>query len=99
MTSLGHDFRFALRRLGKNPAFTIIVVATLALGIGANTVIFSVVNGALLSPLLFPQPDQLVTLHESKPNVEGESLSFTNFRDWQKDNHTFSPMAAALRCE
>jgi predicted permease len=95
MDKLAQDLRYALRQLRKNPGFTLVVVLTLALGIGANTVIFSVVNGVLLRPLPFPQPDQLVTLHENKPNFEGGSLSYPNFRDWQKDNHTFSAMAIA----
>jgi predicted permease len=95
MDGLAQDLRYALRQLRKNPGFTMVVVLTLALGIGANTVIFSVVDGVLLRPLPFPQPDQLVTLHENKPNFEGGSLSYPNFRDWQKDNHTFSAMAIA----
>jgi predicted permease len=65
------------------------------LGIGANTALFSVINAVLLSPLPFPQPDQLVTLHENKPNFEGGSVSYPNFRDWQKDNHSFSSIALA----
>jgi predicted permease len=60
-------------------------------------VIFSVVNGILLSPLPFFKPDQLVTLHENKPNFEGGAVSYANFRDWQNDNHTFSSMAIARR--
>jgi predicted permease len=95
MGGLTQDLRYALRQLRRNPGFTLVVVLTLALGIGANTVIFSVVDGVLLSPLPFPRPDQLVTLHENKPNFEGGSLSYPNFRDWQKDNHTFSAMAIA----
>lgn len=95
METLLQDIRFAVRQLRKNPGFTVVAVVTLALGIGINTVIFSTVNGVLLSPLPFPHPDQIVTLHENKPNFEGGSLSYPNFRDWQKDNHTFSSMAIA----
>jgi predicted permease len=93
MAELLQDLRYATRQLRKNPGFTIVAVVTLALGIGVNTVIFSVVNGVLLSPLPFPKSDELVTLHENKPNFEGGSLSYPNFRDWQKDNRTFSSMA------
>jgi predicted permease len=95
MESLFQDLRYGLRTLVKSPAFTVIAVATLALGIGANTALFSVINGVLLSPLPFPQPDQLVTLHENKPNFEGGSVSYPNFRDWRKDNRTFSSLALA----
>ncbi len=87
------DLRYGARMLRKNPGFTLVAVLTLALGIGANTAIFSVVNGVLLNPLPYPQAEQLVTLHESKPNFEFGSISYPNFRDWQKDNHTFSSMA------
>jgi len=95
METLFQDLRYGLRMLVKSPGFTVVAVATLALGIGANTALFSVINGVLLSPLPFPQPDQLVTLHENKPNFEGGSLSYPNFRDWRSDNHTFSSLALA----
>jgi putative ABC transport system permease protein len=93
MNGLLQDLRYALRQLQKSPGLTIIVVITIALGVGANTALFSVVNGVLLNPLPYPHPDELVTLHESKPNFESGSISFPNFRDWRKDNHTFSVMA------
>ena len=93
METLIQDLRYGFRMLVKNPGFTAVAVLTLALGIGANTALFSVINGVLLSPLPFPEPDQLVTLHENKPNFEGGSVSYPNFRDWQKDNHTFSSLA------
>jgi predicted permease len=95
METLLQDLRYGFRMLLKSPGFTAVAVVTLALGIGANTALFSVINGVLLSPLPFPQPDQLVTLHENKPNFEGGSVSYPNFRDWQKDNHTFSSLAIA----
>jgi len=87
------DLRYGLRMLAKSPGFTVIAILTLALGIGANTALFSVVNGVLLKPLPYPQPERLVWLAESKPNFATGSISFPNFRDWQKDNHTFSAMA------
>src|ERR1700750_2207532 len=93
MGTLTQDIRYAIRMLAKNPGFTIIAVLTLALGIGANTAIFSVVNGVLLNPLPFPQPEQLVSLSERKPNFVTGSISYPNFRDWQRNNHTFSSMA------
>lgn len=87
------DLRYGARSLRKNPGFSIVVVLTLALGIGANTALFSVVNGVLLKPLPFPQPEQLVTLHQSKPNFDTGAIPYPNFRDLQKENRTFSSMA------
>src|SRR5580704_17362130 len=97
LETLWSDIRFAARTLRKNVGFTVVAVATLALGIGGNTAIFSIVNGVLLNPLPFPEPDRLVTLHESKPNFEQGSISYPNFLDWQRDNRTFSSMAVARR--
>jgi predicted permease len=92
---LAQDLRFGARMIVKSPGFALVAILTLALGIGANTALFSVVNGVLLNPLPYPEPEQLVTLHESKPNFETGSISYPNFRDWQKENHTFSSMAIA----
>jgi predicted permease len=93
LDTAARDLRYAARTLRKNPGFTAVAVLTLALGIGANTALFSVVNGVLLNPLPYPHAEQLVTLHESKPNFKNGSISYPNFRDWQKQNHTFSAMA------
>ncbi|HUS12340.1 MAG TPA: ABC transporter permease [Pyrinomonadaceae bacterium] len=93
MNNLFQDLRYGLRGLFRQPAFSIVAVCSLALGIGANTAIFSVVNGVLLNPLPYPQPEQLVTLHQSKPNFETGAMPYPNFRDVQKQNQTFSSMA------
>ena len=93
LDTAARDLRYAARMLRKNPGFTAVAILTLALGIGANTSLFSVVNGVLLNPLPYPHPEQLVTLSESKPNFDSGSISYPNFRDWQKDNHSFSSIA------
>jgi len=94
MGNFMQDVRYAIRMLAKNPGFTIIAVLTLALGIGANTAIFSVVNGVLLRPLPYPEPDRLVALSEKTANFESSSISYPNFLDWQRHNTSFSAMAA-----
>ena len=95
METLLQDIRFGARMLMKNPGFTLIAVLTLALGIGANTAIFSVVNAVLLRPLPYPQPQQIVTLNETLlgKNWQG-SASGPNFLDWHAQNQSFSALAA-----
>ena len=95
MHTVGQDLRYALRQLRRSPAFTVVAIVTLGLGIGANSAMFSVVNGVLFNPLPFSRPNELVALHENKPNFQGGSISYLNFRDWQRDNRTFSAMAVA----
>lgn len=92
--NLRQDVRYAFRRLVKDPAFTVIAVATLALGIGVNTAIFSVVNGVLLSPLPYPAADQLVALYSRTTDHARASVSYPNFLDWARDNRFFSDLAA-----
>jgi predicted permease len=89
---LMQDVRYGLRMLAKSPGFTTVAILTLALGIGANTALFSIVNGVLLNPLPYPNPDQLVWLAESKTNFATGSISFPNFQDWQRNNQTFTSM-------
>jgi predicted permease len=94
MKSLAQDVRYALRVLSKSPGFTAIVLLTLALGIGANTALFSVVNGVLLNPLPFPDPDQLVALYSKTPTFSQASITYPNFLDWKKNNQSFSTLCA-----
>jgi putative ABC transport system permease protein len=86
------DARFAFRTLRKSPGFTAIVILTLALGIGANTAIFSVVYAVLLRPLPFRDASQLVVLRETTPKVGAVGVSYPNFVDWRAQSRTFSQM-------
>ena len=88
------DIHYAFRMMRKSPGFTAVAVLTLALGIGANTAIFSIVNGVLLNPLPFPHPQELTVLYEHTTNFEKSSISYPNFLDWQRTNSTFASMAA-----
>src|SRR5881396_4129879 len=91
-----NDLRFAFRQLTKDPAFTIIAGITLALGIGANTAIYSVVNAVLLRPLPYPDPDRLVRLWSThaRTNRWGDWVSYPDFKDWREQNRSFEDMAA-----
>jgi putative ABC transport system permease protein len=88
------DIHYAFRMMRKSRGFTAVAVLTLALGIGANTAIFSIVNGVLLNPLPFPHPQELTVLYEHTTNFEKSSISYPNFLDWQRTNSTFASMAA-----
>ena len=88
------DLRYGLRRLAKSPGFTVVAILTLALGIGANTAIFSVVNGVLISPLPFRNADRILSVFQDLPDFPEGSISYPNFLDWQRDNRSFESMAA-----
>ena len=87
------DIRFALRGLRKQPILTAVAILTLALGIGANTAMFSVINTVLLRPLPYPNADRLVWMNESGDEVANRMVSYPNFVDWNARNHTFEAMS------
>jgi len=88
-----NDLRFAFRQLTKDPAFTIIAGITLALGIGANTAIFSVVNAVLLRPLPYPDPEKLIVLRETTDAFTWVSVSYPNYLDWREAQRGFTDLA------
>ena len=97
MHNLFQDLRFSIRQLRKSPGFALTIILTLALGIGATTGIFSLVNAVLLRPLPFPEPGRLMYLqHESHRTgvVAPQSLSYPDFFDWRSQNHSFAAMAS-----
>ena len=88
------DLRYGLRMLIQSPGFTAIAVLTLALGIGANTALFSVVKGVLLNPLAYPQSGELVGIYEKTPGYDKAPIEYLNFLDWQRNSRSFESMAA-----
>jgi len=94
MKTLSHDLRYGFRVLAKNPSVSAIAVLTLALGIGANTAIFSVVSAVLLNPLPYQQPDRLVSLWENVPEHGQWRVAPANFLDWKKQNTVFEDVVA-----
>ncbi len=89
-----NDIRFAFRQLRKSPAFTIVAVLTLALGIGANTAIFSVIHAVLLRPLPYPEPERIMALHEAI-SAQEFSVAFPDYLDWRRDNTVFEHLAVS----
>ena len=99
MSAFWKDVRFAVRGLRKSPGFTAVALATIALGIGANTAIFSVVDAVLLRPLPFPEPGRLVRVYQTLPSqgVFGNGVSYLNYADWASRQRSFSGLAAIRR--
>src|ERR1041385_6743606 len=95
MESLLSDVRYAVRNLLRRPDFTIIAVITLALGIGANTAIFSAINALLLKPLPFPELDRLVAVWDKLPSrgVQRNEVTVANYLDWQSQTQSFEQLA------
>jgi len=94
MATLLEDLRYSLRLIKRSPGFTIVAGIALALGIGANTAIFSVVNGVLLQPLPYPEPSRLMMIYESGRDYSHSSIAYPNFLDWRREQHSFTGMAA-----
>ena len=92
MRILSQDLRYAIRLFRKAPGFTAIAILTLALGIGANSTLFSVLNGVLLNPLPHPHPEQLVAIYARNPGMDRSPVVYLNFLDWQRESRTFSSM-------
>src|SRR5678810_120799 len=91
------NFQYAFRMLVNSPAFSAIAIITLALGIGANSAIFSVVNTVLLRALPFEHADRLVFLNEKSPVLDEMSISYPNFTDWRDHNQSFEKIAVYNR--
>src|SRR6266481_8117001 len=94
---MGKDLRFAVRTLLKSPGFSVMAVLALALGIGANTAIFSVVNAVMLQRMPFEDPDRLVMVWEQSPRTGKTNVANPiNFLEWQARNHSFERIAALV---
>jgi len=95
MTGLLHDLRYATRQLCRNAGFTVVAVTTLALGIGASTAVFSVVDQVLLHPLPYPNSGRIVKVSQTFKGVPADDASPANYLDWVSQNHVFAEMAAS----
>src|SRR6266851_4823197 len=95
METLWQDLRYGVRMLAKKPGFTLVVVMTLALGIGANTAIFSVVNAVMLQSLPYQKPEDLILVRhiDKTKGTRSESVGYADFRDWKAQNRVFEDLA------
>jgi putative ABC transport system permease protein len=94
LETIGQELKYAWRGFLRAPGFSLVVILTLALGIGANTAIFSVIDAVLLRPLPYPESDRLVRLAEANQKSKGFSVTWVNYQHWRAENHSFDDMAA-----
>src|SRR6267142_4762686 len=94
METLLQDIRFGIRGLRRNRAFTLVVLSTLALGIGANVAIFSVINALLLRPLPFTDSNRLIAISETHPELPHLQVAMLDFKDWQSQQQSFTELGA-----
>jgi hypothetical protein len=93
MQTLFQDLRYAVRQLRKSPGFTLAAVLTLAIGIGANTAIFSILDGLVLHPLAVPEMDKVLIVYEQNRG-DDQDVALANYEDWQRQSHSFEDLAA-----
>src|SRR5260370_17824809 len=93
MQTVLQDLRYAMRQLGKSPGFTIAAALTLAIGIGANTAVFSIMDAVILRPLAVPDLNQVMTVYEQQNRGDDQQVALGNFADWQRQSRSFEEMA------